>query len=361
MNLSTSLSKINFENPLMPASGPLVGDSKKMKVISDFGVGGIVTKTISSKGAEVVRPCIFGGQDFIMNAELWSEYDPQIWIDKFLPEIKAEINKPLFVSVGYSKEDMDYLIPKLDKYADAFEISTHYVGKDLTTIKETLVTIRKHTKKPVYMKMSPHIPDPIGFAKMVIENGGNGVVAINSLGPTMNIDIASRKVLIGNKEGEVWTSGPVIKPLALALVSKIKKAVPQCEIIGVGGIASAEDVMEFLLAGANVVQMLSAAMLKGKDLYKKIIDDLPGVLEKYGFNSIEEVINTKLQTGDVKYNPMYPSVNYDKCVNCRLCENICPYFAISSPNNKVVVDKTKCFGCGLCESRCPKKAIENVF
>lgn len=361
MNLNTSLSGINLKNPLMPASGPLVGDSEKMKIISDFGVGGIVTKTISSKGAEVVRPCIYGGQDFVMNAELWSEYDPEIWIDKFLPEIKEGLNKPLFISVGYSKDDMKNLIPKLDKYADAFEISTHYVGKDLTAIKETLMTIRKHTQKPVYMKMSPHIPDPVGFAKMVIENGGNGVVAINSLGPTMKIDVASRKVLIGNKEGEVWTSGPAIKPIALALINKIKKAIPQCEIIGVGGIASAEDIIEFLLAGASAVQMLSAAMLKGKNLYKKIIDDLPSALEKYGFSSIEEVLKTELQTGNVKYEPIYPAIDYDKCINCKLCENICPYFAISSENEKVVMDNSKCFGCGLCESKCPKKAIKNVF
>lgn len=361
MNLNTKISGIYLENPLMPASGPLVGDDKKMKIISEFGVGGMVTKTISSKAAEVVRPCIYGGQDFVMNAELWSEYLPEIWTDKFLPKIKKDINKPLIISVGYSKEDMEYLIPKLDKYADAFEISTHYVGKDLEVIKETLKTIRKHTKKPIFMKISPHIPDPVGFAKMVIENGGNGVVAINSLGPTMKIDIESRKVLLGNKEGEVWTSGPRVKPTALALINKIKKSVPNCEIIGVGGISTAEDVIEFLLAGASAVQMLSAAMIKGKDLYKKIIDDLPEALEKYGFTSIEEVINTELQTGDIKYNPSFPSINYDKCVSCKLCEKICPYFAISSEGKKTVISESECFGCGLCQSRCPKKAIENVF
>lgn len=362
MNLNTSIGKIKLNNPLMPASGPLVGDAEKMKAINEFGVGAMVTKTISRKGAKVVRPCIYGGKNFIMNAELWSEYDLEIWLDDFLPSIKKELkDKPLIISVGYSKEDMEFLIPKLDSFADAFEISTHYVGKDLSNIKETLRTIKRLTEKPVFMKMSPHIPDPVGFAQMVIDNGGSGIVAINSLGPTMNIDIDKRNVFIGNKEGEVWTSGPAIKPMALALIHKIKKAVPECEIIGVGGISTADDIIEFLLAGADAVQMLSAAMLKGKDLYEKLIEELPKALENHGFNSVEDVINTKLTTGVVKYEPKYPVINSDKCISCKLCEKACPYFAISSKDNVIKVDKQKCFGCGLCESRCPSKAITNLF
>ncbi|WP_321834634.1 4Fe-4S binding protein [Clostridium butyricum] len=362
MNLNTTIGKIKLENPLMPASGPLVGDKDKISALNEFGVGAMVTKTISSKKAEVVRPCIYGGKNFIMNAELWSEYAPEIWIDEFLPSIKKELkDKPLIISVGYTKEDMEFLIPKLDVFAEAFEISTHYVGKDLSNIKETLKTIRRFTQKPVFIKMSPHIPDPIGFAKMVIENKGSGIVAINSLGPTMNIDIDKRSVLIGNKEGEVWTSGPAIKPMALALIHKIKKAVPECEIIGVGGISSADDIIEFLLAGASAVQMLSAAMLKGKDLYEKLIEELPKALKKHGFNSVEEVINEKLSIGQVKYEPEYPLINKDKCNNCRLCEKACPYFAITIIDNQIKIDTKNCFGCGLCESRCPSKAIYNVF
>ena len=99
----------------------------------------------------------------------------------------------------------------------------------------------------------------------------------------------------------------------------------------------------------------------GKDLYEKLIEELPKALKKHGFNSVEEVINEKLSIGQVKYEPEYPLINKDKCNNCRLCEKACPYFAITIIDNQIKIDTKNCFGCGLCESRCPSKAIYNVF
>ena len=159
---------------------------------------------------------------------------------------------------------MEVLIPVLDKFADAFEVSCHYVGTDREKLAEVVRTIRKHTKKPFYMKISPHIPDPAGFAKVIKENGANGVVAINSLGPSMVIDVEHRTMACNNDKGFVWMSGPVVKPLALATVYTIKQAEPSLTVIGVGGVASAKDVIEFLLAGASAVGMLSAPMLRAE-------------------------------------------------------------------------------------------------
>ena len=127
-------------------------------------------------------------------------------------------------------------------------------------------------------------------------------------------------------------------------------------VIGVGGVKSADDVIEFLLAGASAVQMLSAAMLKGKNLYSKIIKDLPKALEKYGFESIEEVKNTVL-TNQVSYEMVLPELIVEKCTECMLCEKICPYFAIDF-FDQITFNPDKCFGCGLCISKCPTKAIK---
>lgn len=356
MNLKTTFDTLTLENPLMPAAGPLVGDTEKLRFLKDAGCGAIVTKTISTKDPKIPKPCIYGDKTYIMNSELWSEYDKETWHDDFLPRYIKDNDRPLIVSVGYSKEDMEVLIPMFDQFADAFEVSTHYVGTDLSVIKETVKAIRQHTTKPVYMKISPHIPDVAGFARVIKEAGANGIVAVNSLGPTMNIDIASRSIKYGNEDGFVWTSGPDIKNLALATVYKIKQAEPSLTVIGVGGIASADDVLEFLLAGASAVQMLSAALLKGKQLYEKIINDLPKALEKYGFETIEDVIQTTLKK-DLKYKRNTPTLILDKCIECMLCEKICPYFAITFEDH-ITFNSKKCFECGLCVAKCPTNAIE---
>ncbi|MEA4972147.1 MAG: 4Fe-4S binding protein [Candidatus Metalachnospira sp.] len=360
MDLTTKLANMTLNNPLMPASGPLVGTGEKIIALSKYNLGALVTKTISAKVPDISRPFMQGEGNFIMNCEPWSEYDIEVWKNEFLPQVKKETVQPLFVSLGYSDDDMRYLIPQVNEFADAYEISTHYVGKDLAPMKKTIKMIRSLTDKPVYMKVSPHFPSPIEFAEMVLDNGGNGIVAINSLGPSMKIDLASRSVKIGNKDGQVWLSGPAIKPVALAFVNNVKRAVPECEIIGVGGVETAEDVIEFLLAGANAVQMLSAALLKGHELYGKILKDLPSALEKYSFKSVEDVVNTELRVGNLTYEKAYPVFDADACVLCGICEKVCPFFAISKDNGEMKADTQKCMGCGLCRTRCPKKAISGV-
>jgi len=131
---------------------------------------------------------------------------------------------------------------------------------------------------------------------------------------------------------------------------------PSLTVIGVGGISKAEDILEFLLAGASACQMLSGALLKGKTLYSKIIADLPLTLTKYGFSSIEEVRQTGLKN-TVSYQPFLPVLIPEKCTKCQLCVAVCPYFAIEM-KQQITFDQTKCFSCGLCIAKCPTQAIK---
>ncbi|MBY9000143.1 MAG: 4Fe-4S binding protein [Candidatus Heimdallarchaeota archaeon] len=356
MDLSVELLGLKFENPLGPSAGPLTEGLENMRFFNSNKCGVNVSKTISVLGADVPKPCIAGTTNTIYNCELWSELHSDVWINEILPTIHAEKKKPLIISAGYHEEDFRNLIPKLDPFADIFEISTHYVKENLAGI---VRSIRENTDKPVFMKLSPHVIDFLEFTKIVLDAGATGIVAINSLGPGTAIDLKKRSVLLAEN---IWMSGPSIKPIALHRIYNIRKAYPDIPIIGVGGIGKAEDVLEFMLAGADLVQMLSSALIKGRQLYDKIIKDLPAVLEKYGFSSIEEIRDIRKETvfKDVDtFVDNFPSFN-DKCNMCGLCVRICPAGALSAEET-IVVDKEKCIHCGLCESRCPQDAIFGVL
>ncbi|HPF16737.1 MAG TPA: 4Fe-4S binding protein [Thermotogota bacterium] len=362
MNLSVKIGdKIELENPLMPASGPLVSDARKILSLASQGLGALVSKTISSKAAPVPHPCIIGGKDYLINAELWSEYPPEKWVVEFLPQINETLQQPLIISLGYRQDEIVSLIKRVEPFATAFELSTHYVGTDLSPIAKTVKAASEATQKPVFIKLSPHITDPAAFAQMVKDNGGYGIVAINSVGPTYPLNLKRGQSPLGSKGGLGWISGPVIKPIALSRIKLITDSV-DIPVIGVGGIKNAEDVLEFICAGASAVQMLSAAMLYGKDLYSKIIEDLPKKMEQYGY---QDLISLRGQSKDknteIRFETGYPAVNHEICTHCGICVRSCPYDALSFDNKKVVLDQSNCFQCGLCESRCPVNAIQGVL
>ena len=362
MNLKTTLCGIELDNPLMPGSGPVSGDAERLLELSRMGLGGLVTKTISTQAAAVTRPCIANKGGVIMNCEAWSEYDAERWITEFLPAIKG-VGKPVLASVGYCPEDYRNILPRIDSMVSGYECVArfHNNSTDYSEVAACVKTFRALTEKPFWVKMSANRADLAGFAKACVDSGANGVVAITSLGPCLAVDLRRRSPLIGLSSGFSWASGPAIKPLALSTVYQLKKAVPGISIIGSGGVASAEDVLEFLLCGADAVEMLSAAMLKGKELYAKILNDLPDVLEKYGFSSIDEVKRAGLRVGEAGCIPRLPQIDYSVCTGCGLCARNCPYDAMEIRQRQPFPNPGKCFGCGLCESACPAGCISNVL
>ena len=146
--IETKFLNYTLKSPLMPASGPLTSTDENILFFNNIDAGALVTKTISSKAAEVSKPCIYADENMVYNSETWSEKSPYEWINKILPKVYEEKTKPLIVSVGYNTEDFEELIPKLDPFADIFEISTHYIQSDLESIVKSIL---KHTDKPVFM------------------------------------------------------------------------------------------------------------------------------------------------------------------------------------------------------------------
>jgi dihydroorotate dehydrogenase (fumarate) len=356
MNTQVKLFGKTFDNPLLPASGPIVGELETLEYFNESLTGGIVTKTISVGGALVKKPCIIATKHCVHNTELWSEYPLDKWSVDILPGLAKNLKKPLIVSVGYTAEDLEIVVPQVEEYADFFEVSTHY-GKDKL---ESLVTsICQLTDKPVFIKLSPHIEDYLDFVEIAVNCGASGIVAINSLGPGVVVDLAKRAVKLGIDGGKSWVSGPSIKPVALNRVANIRKRFPNLSIIACGGVESAEDVLEFILAGADLVQMLSSALMKGRELFDKIVKDLPGAMQKYDIKSIEDLRNTDLLL-EPQGRGGYPIVDNDKCTRCGLCTRLCPQMALTL-EDEIMLDKEKCINCGLCQSKCPVEAIKGVL
>lgn len=356
-DISVNLCGMNLKNPIMPAAGPPVRDGACIKLCAEGGAGCIVTKTISNVAAPVPRPCMQEINGGFLNTELWSELPPEEWFDVEYKLVKA-IGMPVIVSLGYSSKQLDEIVPKAAQYADAFEISTHYVGKDINPIVEALHSAKKGGV-PVFMKISPGIPDVAGYAKILEDEGADGFVAINSVGPCMKIDINSGLPFMGSEKGYGWLSGKAIKPIALRHVYEIASSV-SVPVIGVGGISTGEDAIEMIMAGASAVQICTEAILSGPSIYGRVANQMKSWMDEHGYKNIDEIKGItikKMKERNWGTEPHYPKINEDKCIGCGKCLNSCAYQAIRIVE-KAHINNEKCFGCGLCVTRCPRNAIE---
>jgi dihydroorotate dehydrogenase subfamily 1 len=359
-DLSVKLFDFTLKNPVMPAAGPPIKDAKMAKKAKEGGAGAIVTKTISTKAAEVPRPNMAQTRGGFMNTELWSEEGPEHWLKNEYPKIK-ELGLPVIVGLGYSAEQIKELVQKTEAYADAFELSTHYLGSDTSPVVETIKAAKKATDKPVMVKLSPQIDIP-KFAKAAEEAGADGLVLINSFGPTLDFDIESGRPLMGSEDGYGWLSGEAIFPLALRAVFQAVKTV-DIPVLAVGGISTGADAVKMIMAGAQAVQTCTAAILKGPQIYGKIAGEIDEYLEEHGYQNLDEIrgLAQKAAPEAANYETRVPKIKRNNCTGCRLCITSCVYDANYLDNqNKIVIDAEKCAGCGLCVSRCNFDALALV-
>lgn len=287
-DLGVKIGNMNFRNPVLPAAGPNVMKVDQMLEAVKGGVGGIVTKTVSSEPAIYPKPCISKGPfDGLLNCETWSDRSWESYIEGY-KKVK-DTGIPLICSVGYSPEDVAMLGTALERDVkpDAIEFSTHYVGKTLDPLKRVAESLREVVSCPVWMKVSPSTP---GISEMagVMSDYVDGFVAINSVGPCLDFDINNLKPLLGSDDGHGWLSGPSITPIALYIVHQISR-VQDKPVIGVGGIRTGEDAIKFIMAGASLVGVCSEAVKSGPGVYGRIAAEMSAWMDKKGYGSISDI------------------------------------------------------------------------
>ena len=295
--LDIKLPGLNLKNPIIPASG-CFGFGREFADLYDLSLlGGIAIKSATiEKRYGNPTPRIAETAEGMLNAIGLQNPGVDAIIEKELPWL-ANFDTEIIANVaGASEEDYIEVIKRLNNndVVKAYELNiscpnVKHGGIGLGTSPELAANITKLAKaiatKPVYVKLSPNVTDIVSIAKAVEEAGADGIVLINTL-LGMRLDLNTAKPVIANVTGGL--SGPAIKPIAIRMVYQVYQAV-DIPIIGVGGITCAEDVLEFLYAGASAVQV---GMYNFVDplICPKIIEELPGVLERYGLKNIQEAI-----------------------------------------------------------------------
>jgi Pyruvate/2-oxoacid:ferredoxin oxidoreductase delta subunit len=214
----------------------------------------------------------------------------------------------------------------------------------------------------VLVKLSP-FRDVSSAARAAQKAGADGIVAINSFGPTMAIDVETSAPVMGSESGYGWMSGPAIRPLAVRCIFDIARAV-DLPIMGVGGVSRGIDAIELIMAGASVVQVCTASILRGASVYTKIASEIDNWLDAHGYacvNDIRGVAVARVQAHRPRYEHIPPDYDKSRCNGCTRCVQSCVYQAIFMQDDKAELLPDRCYGCGLCVTRCPTRALTMVY
>ncbi len=354
VDLSVEVCGIRFPNPVWTAAGPPVRDGAALLACAAGGAGGLVTKTISRTAAEPTTPNMAEISHGFLNAELWSELPPERWIEREYA-ITREAGLPVIVSMGYSAEDIADLAPRVRPFADALELSTHYIGEDAEPMVAAIRAAKAAVDVPVFVKLSPLGREMRRAAEQAQAAGADAIVAINSFGPCLAIDIEAAMPHIGGDDGYGWLSGPALKPIAIRCVHDVASVV-DIPVIGCGGISRGTDVIEHLMAGAVATQVCTAAILRGPGVLGKIATETATWLGKHGYANPAAVSGLALRRTST--DPIHaPILDLDLCNGCGLCELSCDHDAVNVVDGKAILDEEMCTRCGLCISRCRPGAL----
>ncbi len=298
VNTKVNLCGITIDNPVIPASGTYgfgyeFAEIYDINCLGTFSFKGTTKEPRFGNPTPRIAECDMG----LINSVGLQNPGVEKVISEELPKLAKCFNKKVMANVsGFSLEEYTYVCEKIDKIDQVGWIevnvscpNVHGGGMSFGTLPESAAQVTKAVKevttKPVIIKLTPNVTDIVSVAKACEEAGADGLCLINTL-LGMRIDLKTKKPVIANKMGGF--SGPAIKPVALRCVYQVYENV-NIPIVGCGGIMTAEDVVEMMLAGATAVQV-GAANLIDPCASKNIIDSLPAAMEKYSINNLSDII-----------------------------------------------------------------------
>lgn len=365
--LETNYLGLKLANPVMIAAGPWNRDGKGIKESLEAGAGAAVTESIVSDTLLDVRPRISCDDKGAQNIRLYSDIQIEGWEREM--EIAKSGGGVVIASVsGHTSSEVAYLASKLERFgADAIELSVsnpaveslEVVASHADVVYEMTKEIVSAVKIPVIAKLSQNTTNISKVAKAVKDAGGSGVTAINTVRGILGVDIENAVPMLSTYGG---ISGEYIRPLGLASVATIAQTV-NIPICGVGGINSYRHVLEYIMLGASAVQIGTAVMLEGREVIRKIVQELEIWAQNHNINSLLELKDKALENlksfEEMRFEPAVSHSSGVPCgENCDKCISACMYQAISRKGGQISVDRTRCTGCGLCTFICPANKLK---
>ncbi len=298
VNTKINLLGIEIDNPVIPASGTF-GFGYEFAELYDINILGTFSFKGTTKEARFgnPRPRIAECRSGMINSVGLQNPGVEKVIGEELPKLAKVFNKPVMANVsGFSVEEYAYTCEKINACEQVGWIEVNVscpnvhnggmsFGTEPSAVEKVVKAVKSVTTKPIIIKLSPNVTDIVSIAKAAESAGADGISLINTL-LGMRIDINRRQPVIANKMGGF--SGDAIFPVAVRMVYQVYDAV-KIPIIGMGGISSAKDVIEMMMAGATAVQV-GAANLVDPFACKNIIENLPNELEKINVKDINEII-----------------------------------------------------------------------
>ncbi len=371
MKLSTEFMGLSLKNPIIVAAGPWSRNGEMINKAFEAGAGAVVTETIVNEVNNDIRPSTaFDGRG-MQNIRLYSDILIEEW-EKEMKIAKSSGGIVIASICAQTPSEIKHIAVKMEKIgADGIELGlSSPMGEGMEVLASTPEKVFELTKAvvdsvkiPVMVKLSQNVSNIAKVARAVERAGGKGISAIDTVRCIIGVDINKRKPYLSTYGGY---SGAPIRPLGLASVATISQST-KLPVCGIGGIEDYENVLEYMMLGASVVQMGTSIMINGFNQIGKVKKELVEWMEH---NQIEDLVqirgaalNEIKAFDEITVEPITARIKTEVCKEekCRKCVLCCVYGAIEMTEGSIHIEKDRCRGCGLCCDICPDKIIELVW
>jgi len=393
-DISTKVMGIDFKTPFLLASGQVttsIGEiSKHCEEIASNDWAGLITKSIIAKYGYYKRPHLWSSKSLKSLGMSNSGPPLSIYSKELMKALKKDIESAHSAGlviipsiIGYSLKEWQAFSKEIeDLGADGLELNLscpspsdcvtrsmggYLVGQNVELTQQVVEAVCESCKIPVMPKLTFHAPNIIESARACKESGAPAVSAINTIRGIIGVDVDRGKILSEGTNAKTYLggiSGPIIKPFGLMAVAEIKMEVEDIDVCAIGGIDGWESVVEYMMVGASLVQICTAAMWYGFPLGKQLKNGLIKFMRDKGYTALSDFKGIALS--DIDYKQEVESrrtsavIDYGKCNLCKRCMRACKdaaYDALWIEDSKLKVDPEKCECCGLCRVVCKEEAI----